>query len=133
MLGREGREIKLSTIAVLANAKKAGDYHLIMTAQDKTASVMISSPTSMPKIPQHPQHGKLHFATLSGGAANFKVEETNVLAPATVKVKHNLAADCASLSTNPEELENMWLVFHTHLSPTTDHVRSVTESCWDPS
>jgi hypothetical protein len=67
-------------------------------------------------MPQDAAYGDMQKTSLSGSASGINVEDINIFSALTFKIKHNSDANFHSIDTDPEELEDMFLVVHYKLS-----------------
>jgi hypothetical protein len=105
------RNIDVMKIEVLAKASKSGDYHLMLTAIDRDDELMTSTQISMP---ESTAYAGMQKATLSSSAAGIRVEDIDIFAELTMKLKHGTIPNYQSLGN--AELEDLFVVVHYKLS-----------------
>jgi hypothetical protein len=108
----QGRNLVIEKIEVLLKAGKTGDYQLLLSATNLNDEVKSSDPIS---AGENAKYGNMQKATLVGSSNQLVVEDINIFAPLTLKIKHNSQGGYAALGTNPDELSDVFVVFHYHL------------------
>ena len=67
-------------------------------------------------MPQNPTYGNVNKATLNVNDAGLALDELDIAAAMTLKLKRNAAADYTALVTTPsDEVSDLFLVFHYKL------------------
>ena len=107
------RTIDVMKLEILAKTNRTGDYHLLISITDTDDTVVNSTQISMP---ENVTYANMQKATLTGTTANISVEDINVFGPMTFKLKHNSDVNYHSLDTDPEELEDLFVVINYKLS-----------------
>lgn len=107
------RQIDIMKLEIFAKASRTGDYNLMLTATDTSDTEMVSAQINMPEAPLYANMQKV---TIAGATTGVSVEDIAVFEPMTMKFKHNTDLDYHSIGTDPEELEDVFLVMHYKLS-----------------
>jgi hypothetical protein len=63
-------------------------------------------------MPESPHYANMQKATLDATTVNANVEELDVFKQITLKLKHNSDPDYHSIDTSPEEISDLFVVFH---------------------
>ncbi|HKO95843.1 MAG TPA: neuraminidase-like domain-containing protein [Pyrinomonadaceae bacterium] len=106
------RDIIVTKLEVLARCSRAGDYTMTLSMTDRDGLVVVSSEVNMP---ESETYGGLKKGTINTLGAGLNLEELDISRPMTLKLKFNTAGDFGSLATNPDEVEDLFLVFHCKL------------------
>jgi len=109
------RNIVVETIDVFAKCTKTLSYDMFMSYVNLTGDMVTSTEISMP---QSDAYGGLNKKTIDVNDAGLSLDELDIAKPMSVKVKRSTASDYTSLATEPDEIEDMFLVFHYKLSLT---------------
>jgi hypothetical protein len=105
----QSRSIVVSKIDAFARSSKTSSYHLIMSYTNLDGDPVISTQITMP---QSDAYGGLNKTTIDVSDAGLNLEELDVAAPMSLKLKRIVVNDFSSLSTDPDEMEDVYLVFH---------------------
>jgi len=62
-------------------------------------------------------YGGLHKATINVNDAGLNLEELDIAGDISLMVKHSNILDFTSLSTKPDEIEEIFLVVHYKMQP----------------
>jgi hypothetical protein len=119
------RDVVVTQIDVFARISESDDYHLVLDAMKTDGSTGISTDPD----PQQPEpitlssnstYGELKKVTLEGTIPNVtpagtEVEDISVLHPVSLRLKQAGNYDYKSLTVNPDEVEDIFLVLHYRL------------------
>ena len=108
----QDRDIVVMKLEIFARCSQAGDYKTTLSLTNLDDDVVISSEINMPP---NETYGGLKKATLAVTAAGLNLDELNISGPMTLKLKFNTALDYRTLGTDPDEVEDLFLVFHYKL------------------
>jgi hypothetical protein len=103
----QDKAIDVSQLQVMIQSKKTGDYKMMLTALDTSADPLVSTEIT---LPENPSYGNMQMTTLAGTTAGVDVESLDIYSPLTLKFKSNSAADYHSNATNPEDIEDIFIV-----------------------
>ncbi len=110
-LSRE-RDVVISRIELFARSTFAGTYTAVLSTIDGDGNVVQSD--EFPMAPS-PAYGWLNKATLDATDAGLDLEEADIAAEMTLKMKRPGAPDFASLATAPDEIKDLYIVVHYRL------------------
>jgi len=108
----QDRDIAVKKVDVFAKCAKDEDYIMVLSCVNLGGDIVTSSEITMP---QSDVYGNLNKVTLNENDAGLALDELNIAGEIKFKVKSSSATDFSSLSTDPEEVDNMYLVFHYSL------------------
>src|SRR5262249_37350012 len=106
------RGVVVMKMEVFAKCTQAGDYHLIVAYTNFDDELITSSQIT---IPQSEGYGGVNKGTIDVTDAGLNLEELNVAKKMTIKLKRSTAPNFTSLTTDPREVEDMFLVLHYKL------------------
>jgi hypothetical protein len=106
------RNIQVMKIQSFAKCSQPGDYKMIFSYTNLDGDFINSAEITMP---QDENYGGLNKATINVTSAGLNLEELDITKPISVKVRKNNINNFTSLSTNPEEVSDLFLVFHYFL------------------
>jgi hypothetical protein len=67
-------------------------------------------------MPQKDNYGGLNNVSINANDAGLSLDQLDIAKEMTIKVKDNTSDNYTSLAAEPEELADMFLVFHYKLS-----------------
>ncbi len=103
------RNIVVKKIDFLIDGKQAGDYKLVFSVTDTSPALVDSDEIS---AAESATYGNLRKASITETNGDVDFEQTALFETMKLKVKHHLAGNYKSLGTNPDEVEDVFLVFH---------------------
>jgi hypothetical protein len=103
------RDLVISQIDVLVSSSKKGDYQMIFSATDSTNTLQSSAQLGMP---ENAKFGNMQKGTVPDSTGTLNLGDMNIYAPLSLKIKHSSQAGFAGLGTNPDELSDVFVVFH---------------------
>ena len=106
------RVIVVTELVVLARCSKVGVYKMILTLTNLDEETVVSSEVNMPISERY---GGMNKATLAVNAAGLNLDELDISGPMTLKLKFTTALDYKSLNTDPDEVDDLFVVFHYKL------------------
>ena len=101
-------------LTVLASSSKDGDYNMTLTYTKPNADVVVSTETT---TSTKPRYGDLKVLTLDTDDAGLALDELDIGAEMTLKLKRQVAPNYKGLSTDPDEIDDLLLAFHYKLIP----------------
>ena len=110
----QDRTVVVMQIDVLANTTKSMDYHAILSyvTHDPPATTTSSELT----LPEDPDYDNLNVKTIGVADAGLALDELNIDAPMTLKLKASNVTPYTALTTNPDEVEDLFIVMHYKLA-----------------
>ena len=112
-----GNVLNVRQVDVIIQSANAGTYRVVMSAVDKDdpATTMTSNEVDAPESPVF--ENQLQMATFTGAGSGVDVEAADLKNTISFKVRHSGSTpdDYTALGTNPDELENMYLIVHYSL------------------
>jgi hypothetical protein len=109
----QDRDLVIERIELLATCRQAMSYHAIVSYTNRDGDPVTSAQIT---VPQNATYGGLNKTTIEVNGAGLDLEELDVAAPMTLKLKAGNVANYASLATNPDEVEDAFLVMSYKLS-----------------
>lgn len=106
------RNIQVMKIQAFAKCIQAGEYKMVLSYTNLDGEIVNSTEISMP---QDDNYDGLNKATINVNSAGLNLEEMDINKLITVKVKKNNMNNYSSLSVNPDEVTDMFLVLHYFL------------------
>ena len=110
------RSVDVMKIEVFAKCQRSedevGDYHLVLSYMMSEDSTVTSSQITMP---QSEVYGGLYKATISGSDSGLNLDDFEVQRAMNLKMKCSSSSDYRGLATNPDEVEDIFLVFYYKL------------------
>lgn len=108
----QDRDVIVMEVMLLAKTTKSIDYHAILsfTAND-ASNVAVPQVT----LPENADYGNLHVKTID--TADTALDELDVTVPMSLKLKANNVVPYTSLTTNPDEVEDLFIVLRYKLAP----------------
>lgn len=112
----QDRAIVVMKIEVFAKCTQAGDYHLVLSyiSFDEDDEDTVTS--SVITMPQNDKYGGLNKTAINVNDAGLKLDELDITRAMSLKVKRSAAPDYTGLSTKPDEVKDILLVFHYKLA-----------------
>jgi hypothetical protein len=108
------RDVAVMGLTVLASSSKDGDYNMTLTYTKPNADVVVSTETT---TSTKPRYGDLKVLTLDTDDAGLALDELDIGAEMTLKLKRQVAPNYKGLSTDPDEIDDLLLAFHYKLIP----------------
>jgi hypothetical protein len=114
----QNRDIVVMKLEVLAKCTQATSYHTILSYfrfddDPESDDPVTSTPVVMP---QNNALGGLNKATINVSDAGMNLEELDITKEMRLKMKRGAALDFKSLVTEPEEVDNVFIVIHYKLN-----------------
>ncbi len=106
------RDVLVEKIEVFAKCTQATNYHMILAYVDLAGDPVTSNQIT---LPPNPSYGGLNKATINVNDAGLNLEELDIEEAVSLKLKRSAVAAYTSLSTKPDELEDITIVFHYKL------------------
>jgi len=107
------RDVIIMKIEVFAKCSQDGDYNMIMSYTNLDGDAVTSTALN---LSQNDNYGGVNKATIDVvNGIGVVTEEIDVSEEMELKLKFNTATDYAGLSTDPDEIEDIFLVFHYKL------------------
>ena len=103
------RDIVVMKTELFAKCAQAGAYHAVLSYVNLDGDTVTSSQITMPQVAKY---GNINMATLNLTDAGLSLDELDIGAPMSLKLKHNLAPDYTKLAASPPELEDLMVVLH---------------------
>ncbi len=93
------------------------DYHMVLSYFNSEGDAFTSPkdpahPEDLIALPQNDSYGGLNKATINVNDAGLTLDELDIAKEMSMQVKRSAALDYTSLAPEPEELEDIFLVFH---------------------
>lgn len=108
----QGRDVVVMKADVFAKCAQAGDYHLVFSNTNRDGDPVTSAQIS---VPQNNAYGGINKATINVNDAGLNLEELDIDGPLSLKLKHNSEGDYTALSSDPREIEDLFVVLHYKL------------------
>lgn len=111
----QGREVTITKIELFARTTHIGPYQAVLSTVDHAENIIVSS--EFPMAPS-PTYGGLNKATLDAPdatEAGLDLENVDIEGEMTLKLRRAGTPDFASLATDPDELEDVYIVIHYRL------------------
>ena len=106
------RDVTVMKIEVFAKCEQDGDYNLILSHHDAAGDPYESDEVAMA---QNDTYGGINKLTIGATGAGLNLEDLDIEKEMGLKLKFGTATDYHSLSTNPDEVEDIFIVFHYKL------------------
>lgn len=105
----QGRSLVVQKMDVLLKSSKTGDYNLRISATNTDAEIKDSNPLT---APENAKFGNMQKVSIDGASGQLVLEYTDIFAPIAMKIKHSSKTVFTALGTNPDELEDVFVVLH---------------------
>lgn len=106
------KDVVVMKLEVLARCSRVGDYKMMLSLTNKDGETVESSEVT---VPVSAAYGGMNKATLNVNSAGLSLDELDISGPMTLKLKFNTAVDYKSLGTNPDEVDDLFVVVHYKL------------------
>lgn len=106
------RNVVVMKVEAFARCTEAPDYHLVVSYVNLDEETVTSTAITMA---QSSTYGDLHKATIGVNDAGLILEELDIAAEMSLKLKRSSALDYTGLVTDPAEVEDVLLVVHYKL------------------
>lgn len=103
------RSVVISRIELFARSARVGDYTAVVSTVNHEEDVVESDEFLMEP---NETYGGLNEATLDATDAGLDLEEADIEAEMTLKMKRQGTANFTSLATDPDEIEDVYVVIH---------------------
>ncbi len=106
------REVVVMKVEAFARSSQSTSYEMILSYVNQDGDTVTSSPITMP---QNSSYGDVNVATINVADAGLNLEEMDIAAAMSLKLKQSTSPDYTALATEPEEVEDVLLVLHYKL------------------
>jgi hypothetical protein len=106
------RDAVVMKLEVFARSTEASSYHLVVTYVDIDGEEVVSTEVTMS---ESATYGGLNKATIGLNDAGMALDEVDIGEAVRLRLKRGTAAAYTSLATDPDELEDVFLVMHYKL------------------
>ena len=108
----QDRNIVIEKIELFAKCTQAPTYNAIVSYVNQDGDTLTSTQIS---LPQNSTYGGLNNATLNATDAGLSLEELDIAKAVSVRLKRSTAPDYTELTTNPDEVQDIFVVIHYKL------------------
>ena len=108
----QDRDIVIEKIDLFARCTQATTYNAIFSYVDQGGDTVTSTQIN---LPQNSAYGGLNNATLNATNAGLNLEELDIAKAVSLKLKRSTATDYTKLTTNPDEVQDLFMVIHYKL------------------
>jgi hypothetical protein len=114
----QNRDVVVMKLEVLAKCTQATSYHTILSYFRFDDDPESDAPVTSTQIimPQNNAFGGLNKATINVSDAGVNLEELDITKEMRLKLKRGASPDFKSLVTEPEEVDNIFIVIHYKLN-----------------
>ena len=108
----QDRVIVIEKIDLFARCTQATTYNAIFSCVNRNGDTVTSTQIS---LPQNSAYGGLNNATLNATDAGLNLEELDIAKAVSLKLKSSAATDYTKLTTNPDEVQDLFMVIRYEL------------------
>jgi hypothetical protein len=108
----QDRNVVIEKIELFAKCTQASTYKAILSYVNQDGDTVTSAEIS---LPQNSTYGGLNKATLNATDAGLSLEEFDIAKIVSIKLKRSTAADYTKLTTNPDEVQDIFIAIHYKL------------------